>query len=83
MRSLIEGTESLAEYVRVDATTLASGDFGWWHAVKDPSSPKHGDPGVDGGQKYYQGWPRTRDWLVSVFAEPHRGAVLRFIETDK
>jgi pimeloyl-ACP methyl ester carboxylesterase len=69
MRSLVTGTASLATYVPVDAPSLASGDFGWWHAVEDPHSTKRGDPGVNGRVKYYKGWSRTRDWLVSVFAQ--------------
>ena len=69
MRPLIEGTESLAEYVVLDAPALKSGDYGWWHAVVEPGSSVHGDPGVSGGPKYYKGWPRTRDWLISVFTE--------------
>jgi acetyl esterase/lipase len=68
MRALVTGTETLAEYVCVDAPSLAAGDFGWWHAVDDPNATNRGDPGVDGKVKYYKGWSRTRDWLVSVFA---------------
>jgi len=32
MSSLAMGLESLAEFVYVDAPSLARGDFGWWHA---------------------------------------------------
>src|SRR6266478_5587653 len=69
MRALVTGTETLAEYISVDAPSLAVGDFGWWHAVDDPNATGRGDPGVDGRVKYYKGWQRTRDWLVSVFAQ--------------
>jgi len=69
LRSLVEGTESLVDYVLVDAPTLAGGDFGWWHANSGPNSPAREDPGVSGGGRHYLGWARTRDWLVRLFAE--------------
>jgi acetyl esterase/lipase len=56
MAPLVEGTESLADYVAVDAPSLAKGDYGWWHAV-------------DGARPSYDGWSRTREWLVSLFEE--------------
>jgi predicted esterase len=53
MRAWAEDLESRADFVCVDAPSLAAGDFGWWHAV--------------GGR--YQGWARTRDFIVSLCAE--------------
>jgi hypothetical protein len=32
MSSLVAGSDSLADFVYVDAPSLARGDFGWWHA---------------------------------------------------
>jgi predicted esterase len=69
LQSLVSGSESLAEYVVIDAPSRASGDFGWWHAVEQSNSAERGDPGVDGRAAYYKGWPRTREFLESVFAE--------------
>jgi acetyl esterase/lipase len=48
---LFSELESIAEFVFVDAPSLARGDFGWWHAV-------------DGR---YRGWERTRDAITDVF----------------
>ena len=31
MRSLVHGLEPVADFVYVDAPSLATGDFGWWH----------------------------------------------------
>jgi hypothetical protein len=31
MRPLVQGLEPVAEFVYVDAPSLATGDFGWWH----------------------------------------------------
>jgi acetyl esterase/lipase len=59
MRAWTEGLEAFADFVHVDAPSLAERDFGWWHAA-----PPH-----------YRGWARTRDWLVSLCArEKSRGA---------
>jgi len=54
MAPLRGALEHVAEFVYVDAPSLAQGDFGWWHAV-------------DRGGIRYQGWPRTRDWIVDLF----------------
>ena len=67
MSSLTQGLDHLAEFVYVDAPSLAQGDFGWWHAIRDEASPRTGDPGVNGAPARYQGWPRTRDWVVALF----------------
>jgi pimeloyl-ACP methyl ester carboxylesterase len=47
------------ELVFVDAPSLASGDFGWWH---------------DG----FQGWERTRDWLIEFLTLQHFDGILGF-----
>lgn len=70
MRPLTEGLEPLAEFVCVDAPSLAMGDFGWWHAVANNNGgPKHA--GVDRPTMRYEGWLKTRSWLISLF---HQGA---------
>ncbi len=69
MASLVAGMDSLAEFVYVDAPSLAAGDFGWWHAVANVNAPDAEDPGVGPGAKYYKGWQRTRDWAAAYFAE--------------
>jgi acetyl esterase/lipase len=56
MAALVDGTESFAEYIVVDAPSLARGDYGWWHAV-------------EGSPTSYEGWSRTREWLVSLFED--------------
>ena len=67
MRMLADGLHDLAEFVCVDAPSLARGDFGWWHAVVDEQPARSGDPGVHAGGKRYQGWAGTRDWLIDLF----------------
>jgi acetyl esterase/lipase len=52
MRAWAAPLSSRVELVCVDAPSLASGDFGWWHAV-------------DG---HCRGWSRTRDWLEELIA---------------
>jgi acetyl esterase/lipase len=68
MASLAGGMDSLAEFVYIDAPSLAAGDFGWWHAVAHENAPDEEDPGVGPGQKHYKGWNRTREAIVSVFS---------------
>jgi acetyl esterase/lipase len=58
---------SLADFVYVDAPSLAAGDFGWWHAVDSEQDPADDDPGVGGGHRHYKGWARTRSAVVSAF----------------
>ena len=66
MRPIAQGLEWLAEFVYVDAPSLAIGDFGWWHAVSsDRSDAKHA--GLGRSAMRYKGWPKTKDWLVSLF----------------
>jgi|GEM_PF-483702 len=69
MAPLADGMDSLAEFITVDAPSLASGDFGWWHAVANENAGDDEDPGVGPGAKYYKGWKRTRDGIVSIFAQ--------------
>ena len=67
MSTLARGMDQLAEFVCVDAPSLAQGDFGWWHAVRDENSPNAQDPGVGKAVARYRGWSRTRDWLITFF----------------
>lgn len=67
MRSLADNLDSLAEFVYVDAPSLATGDFGWWHAVKSENSAEKGNPGVGPAMVHYKGWERTRDWIIDFF----------------
>jgi predicted esterase len=72
MTGLFEGLDSLAEFVYVSAPSRETGDFGWWHAVPIDSpagSVMPGDPGVPPGERRYEGWPRTRAFIESVFAK--------------
>lgn len=69
MRSLLHGLESWVEFVHVDAPSLSSGDFGWWHAVPSQSSALGADLGVGKRAMHYEGWERTRDWAISVFEQ--------------
>jgi predicted esterase len=63
---LVDGLDTVAEFVTVDAPSLAEGDFGWWH----------GDfPTSDGN---YRGWERTRDWITDLFAREHFDGVFGF-----
>lgn len=67
MKILTGGMEHLADFVYVDAPSLANGDFGWWHAVRDGTSTDHEDAGVGPGVVRYEGWARTYAWVVSLF----------------
>ena len=67
MRPLTQGLEPLAEFVWVDAPSLAVGDFGWWHAVSNIGDPKHAD--VDHRTIRYEGWLKTKAWLTSLFQQ--------------
>lgn len=57
----------LADFVYVDAPSLAAGDFGWWHAVDSERDPSSDDPGVGDRHRHYKGWARTRAAIVSAF----------------
>ncbi len=65
MSSLIEGTQALVEFVYLDAPSLASGDFGWWHARSTATSR---DAGVSPTRKRYEGWERTFECVAETFA---------------
>lgn len=68
MRPLTLELESLAEFVCVDAPSLAIGDFGWWHAVSNVADdPKHA--GVVHAPMRYEGWLKTKTWLISLFQQ--------------
>ena len=68
MSSLIEGTQALAEFVYLDAPSLASGDFGWWHARSSATPPTSKDAGVGPTRKRYEGWERTFESVAETFA---------------
>ena len=68
MASLVEGTEALAEFVYVDAPSLACGDFGWWHAKNAANPPASRDAGVGPLRKRYEGWERTSAFIVETFS---------------
>jgi acetyl esterase/lipase len=68
MRGLAEGLLARAEFVCIDAPSLAEGDFGWWHAVDRESDGASDDPGVTVRHKHYKGWARTREAIIAVFA---------------
>ncbi len=64
---LASGLESVAEFVTVDAPSLAEGGFGWWHGNFPSSSGNYG------------GWDRTSAWLTDLFArEPRFDGVFGF-----
>jgi predicted esterase len=67
MAILTDGMDCLAEFVRVNAPSLANGDFGWWHAIRDEKSTNNEDPGVGPGAARYEGWSDTCQWVVSLF----------------
>ncbi|QUQ63692.1 hypothetical protein [Kutzneria sp. CA-103260] len=56
LQPLRDGLSTPVDFVAVDAPSLAAGDFGWWH----------GD--IPGYRDEFQGWARTRDWLVELFS---------------
>jgi predicted esterase len=60
LSQLSRALETVADFVCVDAPSLAKGDFGWWHATKDAND----------GTVRYRGWTRTRDAL-SEFCAAH------------
>ena len=77
MSPLVGRLPPLAEFVCVDAPSLARGDFGWWHAVDDRSHDR-GDPGVRSRATHYKGWAATRDWIVERFAGQRFDGVFGF-----
>jgi pimeloyl-ACP methyl ester carboxylesterase len=66
-RGFAQGLERLADFVYVDAPTLALGDFGWWHAKRQATPFALPDPGVAPSIARYEGWSRTLDWVLSTF----------------
>ncbi|MES2352887.1 MAG: hypothetical protein V4568_00570 [Pseudomonadota bacterium] len=63
MKMLTSGLDHLAEFMHVDAPSLAKGGFSWWRAVRDENSADKGDPSV----ARYEGWSNTYEWAVSFF----------------
>jgi hypothetical protein len=68
MRPLTQGSESLADFECVDAPSLATGDFGWWHAVSNDDGDAK-DAGVSPSKIRYEGWSKTKAWLVWLFQQ--------------
>jgi Serine hydrolase (FSH1) len=79
MRPFTQGLEPLAEFVCVDAPSLAVGDFGWWHAVSRDGDDRsrRGSAnrrcGTKDGRKRRIGWfrylckaPRSTAYSASV-----------------
>src|SRR5215470_5572619 len=54
---LADALADIAELVYVDAPSLATGDFGWWHATDEE------------GVMRYRGWERTRAWIAEYCAQ--------------
>lgn len=57
----------VADFIYLDAPSLAAGDFGWWHATDSERDPASDDPGLAGFHRHYKGWTRTRAAIVSAF----------------
>ena len=55
MNPLSESVRSIVEFTVVDAPTIASGDFGWWHGTFPSSN----------GQ--FRNWELTRSWTNDLF----------------
>lgn len=68
LRPLTRGLPKSFDFHCVDAPSLSSGDYGWWHARENSLAPSRGDPGVARLQQRYVGWQRTRDFIVELFA---------------
>jgi len=66
MRPLAQALEHLAEFVYVEAPSIAQGDFGWWHATRSEAAPRLGHPGIAPAAARYDGWPRTREAIASI-----------------
>jgi predicted esterase len=69
MRAWAEELRDRAEFVCVDAPSLSSGDFGWWHSVSDDHAGAH---------RHCQGWARSRDFLVALCAQARFDGVFGF-----
>ncbi|WP_158813983.1 hypothetical protein [Methylocapsa sp. S129] len=65
---LADGLNDLAEFVSIDAPSLAGGDFGWWRATAIEGAAAEADARVGMGVKRYQGWRTTVDAIVAAFA---------------
>lgn len=60
MQMLTGGLDHPAEFVCIDAPSLAEGDYGWWHAQNSTNTETT-------GAIRYKGWARTYDGIISVF----------------
>ena len=68
MQPVTQGLEPLAEFVCVDAPSLAMGGFGWWHAVSNRGAV-HKHAGIGRSTMRYEGWSETKNWLLSLFQQ--------------
>ncbi len=69
MAALVNELDALAEFVCIDAPSLAAGDFGWWHATTELRAADPPNAGVGPGAKHYQGWWRTREAIIDIFGK--------------
>ena len=69
MAALADGLDDVAAFVYLDAPSLAAGGVGWWRAVTAQNAMTPTNVGVGPGAKRYEGWQKTRDAIVSAFAE--------------
>ncbi len=67
--SSLASSMPLVDFVFVDALSLSTGDYGWWHAVSSAELSSRGNPGVTPSSVHYSGWEKTRAYLIRVFAE--------------
>jgi predicted esterase len=70
MATWADALVSVADFIYVDAPSLAAGDFGWWHATDSERDPARDDPGLArlaGRHRHYKGWTRTRTAIISAF----------------
>ncbi|HWZ90651.1 MAG TPA: alpha/beta hydrolase fold domain-containing protein [Polyangiaceae bacterium] len=68
MRAFARATAAEAEFVCVDAPSLAAGSFGWWHAREAAAagSPRGlAGSGVEPGAVCYEGWAEARDFIAT------------------
>lgn len=61
LAGLLAGCEERVELLCPDAPAAAHGGFGWWNAQPiEGASPR---------VKHYEGWARTRAWVLEFFAQ--------------
>lgn len=65
--SLVSELKELADFIYLDAPSLAEGDHGWWHAIE--ASNKVKGAGVHTTPVSYKGWAKTYEHIVSFFRD--------------